>query len=189
MAAGRRARSSCRLARWLTPRRRRASCPASRPGSGMGGERLSRAKASLLLRRRCRGRGIGRVRLSFGGVPSRRRGRRRMQRRQMHVVAARRQRRWRNRLIGIGRAAATAAGAGSWPPRCSHFWTFLAPPVKPPRIPPDWLAGAGAAATVVGAACAAGASTGAGAPRSRPASCPRPPRRPSPPRTPASPDR
>ena len=45
-----------------------------------------------------------------------------------------------------------AKGAGSWPPRCSHFWTFLAPPVTPPSTPPDWPVGDGIAATVVGAA-------------------------------------
>ncbi len=46
---------------------------------------------------------IGRVGRSLGGVRARRRGRRRMQRRQVHVVAARRQRRLGDRLIGIGR--------------------------------------------------------------------------------------
>jgi hypothetical protein len=97
------ARSSCRLERWLTPRRRRASFPASRLGSGTGGKPLARINASLLLRRHGRRRRIGRVSLSLTGIASRRRGRRRMQRRQMHVVAMRRQWRCRNLLIGIVR--------------------------------------------------------------------------------------
>ena len=49
MAAERRARSSCRLERSLTPRKRRASFPASRLGSGMGGERLSPDKCVVAI--------------------------------------------------------------------------------------------------------------------------------------------
>ena len=70
----------------------------------MSGERLSRVSGSFLLRRH-RGRlGIGRVSRSFGRISSRRRGRRRVQRRQMHIVALRWEW-WRggNLLIGIGR--------------------------------------------------------------------------------------
>src|ERR1700733_9074841 len=94
-------RSSCLLERWLTPRRRPTSFPASRLGSEMGGEPLSRVNVSLLLLRRCRRGRIGRVSLSFSGIGSCRRSRRRMQRRQMHVVAVRRQWGQRNLLIGI----------------------------------------------------------------------------------------
>ena len=40
----------------------------------------------------------------------------------------------------IGRTGAGRAGAGAWPPRCSQFLTFCAPPLNPPRTPPDGLA-------------------------------------------------
>ena len=128
------------------PERRPASCPASRAGSERFRALPASDDAGLL---RCRRRrGLRRIASSDAGSANWpcRRGRRRMQRRHAHRLssserprrdAAATARQWRS----VDRAHSSRQGAARdpRPPRCSHFFTFSAPTLNPPRTSPRGL--------------------------------------------------